>query len=130
MNYEHKKARKARENWASVLTQPGYLPMVVWIRCKYVLTTMTLCLAADIGTRFCSAKANIGIGSAAHVASMPEDVFPLAIGSGIAVADRPGLATVSGERPLLHSSRGTDDEALKEEDELYDQLNPWNADGL
>jgi hypothetical protein len=45
-NHEHK---RARENWARVLAEPGYLHMVVWIRYTAVLAVMTLCLPAGIG---------------------------------------------------------------------------------
>jgi hypothetical protein len=50
-NHKHKKARKARENGASVLVEPEYLRMVVWIRYKAVLVVVALYLAAEIGTR-------------------------------------------------------------------------------
>jgi hypothetical protein len=50
-NHENKRARKARENRASVLAEPVYLRMVVWIPYKAVLVIMTRCLAAAIGTQ-------------------------------------------------------------------------------
>jgi hypothetical protein len=48
-NHERKKARKARKNWASVLAEPGYLRVVVWIRYKAVLAVVTRCLATETG---------------------------------------------------------------------------------